>query len=97
MPALLCFAVAAPAGAQSKTEPTAAELAEQIQALKREYEARIAALEAQISTMDSRGQDAEREHASHAPAARPASDNAFNPAIGIVLNGMLSQYSNDES
>ena len=96
IPVLLCFAVAAPAGAQSKTEPTAAELAEQIQALKREYEARIAALEAQLSTMDSREQDAERERANPAPAAKPASDNAFNPAIGVVLNGMFSEYSNDE-
>ena len=97
IPVVLCFVVAAPAGAQSKTEPTAAELAEQIQALKREYEARIGALEAQLSTMDSREQDAERERANPAPAAKPASDNAFNPAIGVVLNGMFSQYSNDES
>ena len=31
------------------------------------------------------------------PTSRPASDNAFNPAIGIVLNGMFSEYSSDES
>ena len=94
IPVLLCFIVAAPAGAQSETEPTAAELAEQIQALKREYEARIGALEAQLSTMESRAQESESE--STAPAARPASDNAFNPAIGVVLNGLFSQYSTDE-
>ena len=96
MPFLLSFLVAAPAGAQSKTDPTAAELAEQIQALKREYEARIGALEAQISAMESKAHDADREHESTARAVRPASDNAFNPAIGVVLNGMFSQYSADE-
>ena len=96
MPVVLSFVVAAPAGAQSKTDPTAAELAEQIQALKREYEARIGALEAQLSAMESRVQDADRERESTAPAAKPASDNAFNPAIGVVLNGLFSQYSADE-
>ena len=95
MPVLL-FLVAPPAGGQSNTEPTAAELSEQIQALKREYEARIGALEAQLSVMESNEQDADRERASPARAARPASDNAFNPAIGVVLNGMASAYSADE-
>ena len=95
MPILL-LQVAGPAGAQSTTEPTAAELAEQIQALKREYEARIGALEAQISAMESKAQDTGPDSASPATAARPASDNAFNPAIGVVLNGMFSQYSADE-
>ena len=96
IPVLLCFAVAAPAGAQSETDPTAAELAEQIQALKREYEARIGALEAQLSAMESRAQDADRERESTAPAAKPATDNAFNPAISVVLNGLFSQHSADE-
>ena len=85
-----------PAGAQSQADPSAAELAEQIQALKREYEARIGALEAQISTLESQAQDAEPESESVPRAARPASDNAFNPGIGVVLNGMVSAYSADE-
>ena len=96
MPVLLSLGVAAPAAAQSKPEPTAAELAEQIQALKREYEARIGALEAQISAMESRAKESDREPATAAPAARPASDNAFNPAIGVVLNGLVSGHSADE-
>ncbi|MDD9982865.1 MAG: hypothetical protein OXU81_16170 [Gammaproteobacteria bacterium] len=102
---LLAAAVAAvslilvtpPAGAQSATEPTAAELAEQIRTLKREYEARIGALESQLSVLESRAQDAEQESATPARASRPVSDNAFNPAIGVVLNGMISEYSADES
>ena len=96
IPFVLSLVVGAPAGAQSKTEPTAAELAEQLQALKREYEARIGALEAQLTAMESRAQDADQESASTARAAKPASDNAFNPAIGVVLNGLVSQHSKDE-
>ena len=104
-PSLLVAAVAAvplvlvtpSAGAQSAKEPTAAELAEQIRTLKREYEARIGALEAQLSVLESGAHDAKRESATHARATRPASDNAFNPAISVVLNGMFSEYSADES
>ena len=95
IPVLLLFAL--PAQAQSATEPTAAELAEQIRALKREYEARIGTLEAQLSALESKARDADREGTSAARATRPASDNAFNPAIGVVLNGMISEYSADES
>ena len=91
MTALLFLAVP-PAGAQSATE-----LAEQIRALKREYEARINALETQLSTLESKARDSSGEGTSSERTSRPASDNAFNPAIGIVLNGMLSEYSADES
>ena len=96
IPVLLALATP-PAGAQSATEPTAAELAEQIRALKREYEARIGALEAQLSTLESQAQVLARESAAPAPTTRPTPDNAFNPAIGIVLNGMISEFSADES
>ena len=98
MPALLLL-VAPAAEAQSAAEPTAAELAEQIRALKREYEARIGALEAQLSVLESKAQDVEQASVAPAPAPamRPTSDNAFNPAIGVVLNGMISEYSADES
>ena len=89
--------IAPPAGAQSAPEPTAAELAEQIRALKREYEARIGALEAQLSVLESGAREADRAAASPARTTTPASDNAFNPAIGVVLNGMFSDYSADES
>ena len=96
MPVLL-FLVAPAAEAQSATEPTAAELAAQIRTLKREYEARIGALEAQLSVLESKAQDAAPDGASPARSSRPAPDNAFNPAIGVVLNGMISEYSADES
>ena len=98
LPAFL-LPIAPPAGAQSATEPTAAELAERIETLKREYEARVGALEAQLSVLESEvpDADADAQSMSAEPTPRPASDNAFNPAIGIVLNGMFSEYSADES
>ena len=68
--------------------PTAEELAAQINALKQDYEKRIAALEAQIAAMKARPPAAA---AKAAPASRPpmrTGDNAFNPAIGVVLNAM---------
>ena len=94
---VLLLSIVPPAEAQSATEPTAAELAEQIRALKREYEARIGALEAQLSVLESGAPDPDAESVSAVPTSRPAPDNAFNPAISIVLNGMLSEYSADES
>ena len=94
----LLFLAAPPATAQSAaTEPTAAELAEQIRALEREYEARIEALETQLSELESKARVSQAEDASPEPTSRPASDNAFNPAIGVILNGMFSKYSADES
>ena len=80
------------AGAQS-----AAELAAQIEALKGEYEGRVDALEAQLSTLEAKAQRADRESAVPARSPRPTLGNAFNPSIGIVLSGMASQYSSDES
>ena len=78
MPVLL-LPIAPSAGAQSSSDPTAVDLAEQIRALKREYEARIGALEAQLSVLESKAQDAGEGSATPARTARPASDNAFNP------------------
>ena len=96
MPVLL-FLIVPPAGAQSASEPTAAELADQIRDLKREYEARIGALEAQLTTLESRAEVPARESAAPAPATRPAPDNAFNPAIGVILNGRIAEHSADHS
>ena len=99
-PIAICarLAIAAPvllasplAWAQAETPPTAAELAAEIQALKGEYEERIRALEERLA--DVRAQ----------PAAAPAerrpttTDNTFNPAIGIVLDGRATTFSADES
>ena len=89
------FAVSA-AEAQSGP-PTAEELAAQINALKQDYEKRIAALEAQIAAMKAKPPAAAGKAAPAARISRRTGDNSFNPAIGIVLNAMYSEYSEDSS
>ncbi|MCY4500936.1 MAG: hypothetical protein OXE57_05185, partial [Alphaproteobacteria bacterium] len=88
------FAVSA-AEAQSGP-PTEEQLASQIDALKQDYEKRIAALEAQLAGIKARPPAAEQKAA---PASRPSmrsGDNSFNPAIGVVLNAMFVDRSDEE-
>ena len=87
---------AAPADAQSAGQPTAAELARQIQELRRDYESRIRALEGQLSNLENKRQAGEKKTAAASPARKARADNAFNPAIGIVLDGKYASFSADE-
>jgi len=77
--------------------PTTEELAAQIQILKHDYEQRIAELEAQVAALKDESQMADRTVAPVAQPSRQVSDNSFNPAIGVVFNGMLSEYSENQS
>ena len=83
--------------AQSQSPPSPEALAAQIEALKQDYEARLRALESQLSTLKERSASAEAKPAAPASRGKPAQDNAFNPAIGIVLDGRYGNYSADES
>ena len=94
LPALL---ISAQSGAQSPAPPSAEALAAQIEALKQDYEARLQALESQLSALKAQSARAERMPAKPAPSAKPAADNAFNPAIGVTLDGRFSSFSADES
>ena len=77
--------------------PTAEELAAQIDALKQDYEKRIAALEAQIAAMKAMPPAAAGKAAPAARVYKRTGDNSFNPSIGVVLNAMYSEYSEDGS
>ena len=77
--------------------PTAEELAARIDALKKDYEKRIAALEAQLDAMKSRPPVTDGRTVPATRSAMRSGDNSFNPAIGVVFNGMLSDYSRDHS
>ena len=93
LPVLFAASVA---GAQSEP-PTAEQLAAQIDALKQDYEKRIAALEAQLAGMKAKAPAAGRKAV---PASKPSmktGDNAFNPALGIVLNSMFSDFSEEKA
>ena len=94
LPALL---VSAQSGAQSPAPPSAEALAAEIETLKRDYEARLESLESQLSALKARSESAQAMPASPAARAKPAADNAFNPAIGIVFDGRYASFSADES
>ncbi|MCB9976903.1 MAG: hypothetical protein H6858_04800 [Rhodospirillales bacterium] len=70
----------------------------EIAAMKQNYETKIDGLEKRLKDMES-------AQATQAAAVQPAAgnapqtqsgDNAFNPAIGVVLNGHYAAFSNDE-
>ena len=89
---------ASQAWAEDDMAPSAADLAAEIQALKTEYEERIRALEERLADVQA------PPPAALEPAAPPASqrttkttDNAFNPAIGVVLDGRVTSFSADAS
>ena len=87
---------AASAGEAQSGPPTAEQLAAQIDALKQDYEKRIAALEAQLAGMKAKAPAADGKAA---PASKPSmrtGDNSFNPAIGVVLNAMFVDRSDEE-
>ena len=87
----------AASAAQSQSgPPTAEELAAQINALKQDYEQRIASLEAQIATLESKSRTAETKGAAPAATIRRTGDNSFNPAIGVVLNSRFVDRSKEE-
>ena len=92
--ALLATGGAVLLAAPSAQAETAAQLADEIQALRSEYEKRIRALENQLAEIR-----AQSTTPPAAPAQRRAAttDNAFNPAIGVVFDGRVAAFSADES
>jgi hypothetical protein len=84
-------------------EPDLARLREEIQQLKKNYEERMQALEKRLADAEARAGKAEQSAADAAKAveARPAApaqtagENAFNPAISLILQGTYAQTSRD--
>ena len=81
-------------------EDDAAALRAELQSLKSEYDARVAALEARISQLEATAaataSAAEMFPAEAAPAAAPAaSPSAFNPAISLILAGNYADTSRE--
>lgn len=74
-----------------------AALRAEIKAMKQTYESKIDQLEAKVETLET-NQKTAANTASIQPAAGNTqnSDNAFNPAVGVVLNGHYTAFSNDQ-
>ncbi|MCY4550781.1 MAG: hypothetical protein OXC28_20655, partial [Defluviicoccus sp.] len=94
LPALL---ISTQSGAQSQSLLSAEALAAQIEALKRDYEGRLQALESQLSALKARSDRADARPAAPAASAKPAPDRAFNPAIGVIFDGRYASFTADES
>ena len=106
--ALACLVATTPAWAQTANADTLNELRQQIEEMRRQYDARIQALEGRLQqaqqsqAQQNQAQAAQRPTStdSNAPLdpARPASrsgDNRFNPAVSVVLSGGYNGLSKD--
>lgn len=72
----------------------------EIQNMRQTYESRIADLEAKLNKMEQSRTAVPTPTAQAAPAAptgTASSDNSFNPAIGLILNGRFQAFSQDSS
>ena len=65
----------------------------EINALKNSYESRIKNLENKLSAMKSQPKQKGAAAKTAATSVRNVKNNSFNPSIGIVLNGKISDYS----
>ena len=65
----------------------------EINALKNSYESRIKNLENKLSAMNSQPKQKGAGAKTVATSVRNVKNNSFNPSIGIVLNGKISDYS----
>ena len=88
------------AGAAQGQDAELAKIREEIKQMKEGYEQRIQALEKRLSEAEGKAGKAEAsaanaESAAQRASSRPASENAFNPAISLILGGTMSRTTQD--
>ena len=77
------------------------QLHQEIEQLKADYEQRLRALETRVQKAEAGAQDAQanaaaaQTAANTPPPAPPASGNAFNPAVSVILDGTYGKFSRD--
>ncbi|HET8692193.1 MAG TPA: hypothetical protein VFM30_08695, partial [Steroidobacteraceae bacterium] len=91
--AMLMVAACSVLAPAAHADEDAAALRAELQSLKSDYEARIAALESRIAQLESAPPASPAEPPPPAPAASSAS--AFNPSISVVLAGSYLDSSRD--
>lgn len=101
------LALGLPLSAQAASDADWKQLHDEIQQMKQTYEARIQALEARLKDAETAaGQakakadqaEAKADQAATAPPpTTPASANAFNPAVSLILSGIYGNLSQDPS
>lgn len=98
---LLCgmaFAVALSAPLASRAQDTElGKIREELRQLKEVYERRIQALEQRLQQSEAKAGKAEEAalQAAVQASSRPAGENAFNPALSVILNGTLGNLKRD--
>jgi hypothetical protein len=100
--AAMVAALSIPCSVVPAAQDDIVELKQMLQQMKQDYEQRIGALETRIreaeqkaETAQSRAVSAEQaaEQAARPDAMEPRGDNAFNPAISLVVQGSAASYS----
>ena len=76
------------------------ELREQVRQIKKDCQKRIEALEQRLKQAEAAAGKAQAtavsaEAAATSASTRPAGENAFNPAVSLILNGVLANLSQD--
>jgi len=95
------FAVASSAALPASAQDAElSKIREEIRQLRDAYERRIQALEKRLQETEARAGKAEEsaakaESAAAQSGARPAGENAFNPAISLILQGTAARSSRD--
>lgn len=104
--ASLALALLLPPGVEAANPDELARIRKEIAELKATYENHIQALEQRLQKAESEAQSAHEavrrseavvQQASPAVAAPASRDNAFNPAISLILSGLYAQTSRDPS
>lgn len=98
--AAIAAAFGAPYLARAAGDAELAAIREQVRQLKEQYEKRIEALEKRLQEAENKAGRAEAsaakaETAAIAASSRPASENAFNPAVSMILQGSYNNLSQD--
>jgi len=98
--AAVAAVLAVPGPALAVTDAEMKELREQVRQIKQDYEKRIDALEQRLKQAEAAAGKAQAsavsaEAAATSASTRPAGENAFNPAVSLILNGVLANLSQD--
>ncbi|TAN81969.1 MAG: hypothetical protein EPN14_04325 [Gallionella sp.] len=89
--ALLCH----PCGASAASDADLQAIREHIQQLKQSYEQRITQLEQRLQQAEASSRQPESVAPQPARSASANSDNAFNPAVSLILSGTYGQLKQD--
>ncbi|MDA0952840.1 MAG: hypothetical protein O3A38_09475, partial [Proteobacteria bacterium] len=73
------------------------QLLQEVQALKKSYEARTAELEKKLKQLEKNPAPKSASAPASTASGRDIKDNSFNPSIGVILNGRASSFTRGTS